>query len=242
MNLLLIYSCFFPLEPFFFGCHMVCRILVPQPGIKPVPPAVEGQSPIHWTIRELPSGNLGNCYIRLIKLIKGNACIPKSELSFVCYCSLMTSPSYVAGLKEKMKCLKSRLCVVCCVCDACVPLGRGESQSGCRDTVTRWRWISRVTASWLGHSVHITQTATASSLPPLPCVSPASPSSTACLLEFSIDFGIFLLVVCFLPWWLSPALSCLRGLAVGCTLTSLNARLSFVWPRWGSLIHSSSLS
>ena len=127
---------FFPPGTFFFGCHMVCRILVPQPGIKPVPPAVEGQSPTHWTIRELPSGNLGNCYIRLIKLIKGNARIPKSELSFLCNCSLMTPPSYVAGLKEKMKCLKSRLCVVCCVCDACVPLGRGTPQSGCRDTVT----------------------------------------------------------------------------------------------------------
>ena len=224
---------------------MAWRILVPNQKLN--------LYPLRWKGRVQSTGPLGSShrgiletisYICLIKLIKGNVHIPKSELSFVCYCSLMTPSSNVAGLKEKMKCLKSRLCVVCCVCSVWLlrAPGKVESQSGCRDTVTRWRRISQVTTSWLGHSVHVTQTATVSSLPPLPHVSPASPSSTACLLEFSIDFGIFLLVVCFLPWWPSPASSCLRGLAVGWTLTSLNARLSFVWPQWGSLIHSSSLS
>ena len=39
---------------FFFWPHCVARrILVPQPGIKPLPPAVEGQSLNHWTIREV---------------------------------------------------------------------------------------------------------------------------------------------------------------------------------------------
>ena len=34
---------------FFFGCTPpACRILVPQPGIEPVPPAVEAQSP--WSL------------------------------------------------------------------------------------------------------------------------------------------------------------------------------------------------
>ena len=32
---------------------MVCGILVPQPGIKPVPLAVEEQSLNYWTIREV---------------------------------------------------------------------------------------------------------------------------------------------------------------------------------------------
>ena len=32
-----------------------CGILVPQPGIKPVPPAAEARSPNHWTAREFPS-------------------------------------------------------------------------------------------------------------------------------------------------------------------------------------------
>ena len=31
-----------------------CGILVPQPGIEPVPPAVEAQSLNHWTSREVP--------------------------------------------------------------------------------------------------------------------------------------------------------------------------------------------
>ena len=33
-----------------------CRILVPQPGIEPVPPAVEARSLNHWTAREVPIG------------------------------------------------------------------------------------------------------------------------------------------------------------------------------------------
>ena len=31
-----------------------CGILVPPPGIKPGPPAVNVQSPNHWTTREFP--------------------------------------------------------------------------------------------------------------------------------------------------------------------------------------------
>ena len=31
-----------------------CRILVPQPGIEPVPLAVEARSLNHWTTREFP--------------------------------------------------------------------------------------------------------------------------------------------------------------------------------------------
>ena len=38
----------------FFSSHYVaCGILVPWPGIKPVPPAVEAQSPNHWITREV---------------------------------------------------------------------------------------------------------------------------------------------------------------------------------------------
>ena len=38
----------------FFSSHYVaCGILVPRPGIKPVPPAVEAESPNHWTTREV---------------------------------------------------------------------------------------------------------------------------------------------------------------------------------------------
>ena len=31
-----------------------CGILVPQPGIEPVPPAMEAPRPNHWTAREVP--------------------------------------------------------------------------------------------------------------------------------------------------------------------------------------------
>ena len=33
-----------------------CGILVPGPGIEPVSPAVEAQTPNHWTAREFPQG------------------------------------------------------------------------------------------------------------------------------------------------------------------------------------------
>ena len=39
---------------FFWPCRVACGILVPWPGIKPVPPAVEVWSPNHWTAREVP--------------------------------------------------------------------------------------------------------------------------------------------------------------------------------------------
>ena len=40
----------------FWGCCVACGILVPQPGIQPVPPAVEAWSPNHCTAREVPYG------------------------------------------------------------------------------------------------------------------------------------------------------------------------------------------
>ena len=39
---------------FFWPQHVACRILVPQPGIEPMPPAMEAWSPNHWTAREVP--------------------------------------------------------------------------------------------------------------------------------------------------------------------------------------------
>ena len=47
---------FFCLENFFFFGHLrASGILVSQPGIEPMPPAVKAQSPNHWTGREVPS-------------------------------------------------------------------------------------------------------------------------------------------------------------------------------------------
>ena len=37
---------------FFYWLRRACGILVPQPGIEPVHPAVEGQGSNHWTARE----------------------------------------------------------------------------------------------------------------------------------------------------------------------------------------------
>ena len=47
-----------------YNCSFAgCRILVPWPGIEPVPPAVEAQSLNHWTAREVPLGNFEDTVI-----------------------------------------------------------------------------------------------------------------------------------------------------------------------------------
>ena len=38
----------------FWPCHLAFDILVARPGIEPMPPAWEAQSPNHWTGREVP--------------------------------------------------------------------------------------------------------------------------------------------------------------------------------------------
>ena len=43
---------------FFWLSHIVYQILVPQPGIKPMPLAVEALSPNHWMAREFPRCSL----------------------------------------------------------------------------------------------------------------------------------------------------------------------------------------
>ena len=58
LNLLskLLASLFIEVFPFFVFAtvHTARGILVPRPGIEPVAPAVEAQSPNHWTAREVP--------------------------------------------------------------------------------------------------------------------------------------------------------------------------------------------
>ena len=47
---------------FFFNFwlhHVACGILVPRPGIKPAPPALETQSLNHWTARDVPLAQPG---------------------------------------------------------------------------------------------------------------------------------------------------------------------------------------
>ena len=39
---------------FFWLSHTACEILIPQPGIKPVPPTLGAQHSNHWTTREAP--------------------------------------------------------------------------------------------------------------------------------------------------------------------------------------------
>ena len=46
----------------FWPHHLACEILVPRPGIEPIPPAVKVWSLSHWTYREVPKFILGVVY------------------------------------------------------------------------------------------------------------------------------------------------------------------------------------
>ena len=54
LNHFLVLCCIFWLFFFFWLYCTACGILVPRPGMEPVPPAVEARSPNHWTAREFP--------------------------------------------------------------------------------------------------------------------------------------------------------------------------------------------
>ena len=54
---------------------MACRILVPRPGIEPVPHAVEARSPNHWTAREVP---IYTFFVRLLSLGVVTFCTKRS--------------------------------------------------------------------------------------------------------------------------------------------------------------------
>ena len=51
------FTFFFLILPFFFlaASRTACGILVPQPGIEPLPPAVESWVLNHWTTMEVPA-------------------------------------------------------------------------------------------------------------------------------------------------------------------------------------------
>ena len=65
----LFYVCFCLKTLFvFWPRHTACEILVPRPGIEPVHPAVEAQSPNRWTTREVPKDTLFNincCFVNI---------------------------------------------------------------------------------------------------------------------------------------------------------------------------------
>ena len=80
---------------FFFGgggvpCRTAYGILVPPPGLKPVPPAVEAQSPNHWAAREVLK-----CLIFRMRRNKGRR-FPQKRL--YCKHSLLTQKSCFFGL------------------------------------------------------------------------------------------------------------------------------------------------
>ena len=56
----------------FWPQHIMCKILVPQPRLKPMSPAVEAQILNHWTAREVPTLFIKSLYFGSISPIIPN--------------------------------------------------------------------------------------------------------------------------------------------------------------------------
>ena len=63
--------------------YAACGVLAPQPGIEPVPPALEVQSPNHWTSREVPRLEFEQILIRSLLTSggKGKAAFEDKQVS-----------------------------------------------------------------------------------------------------------------------------------------------------------------
>ena len=59
---------------FFWLCHAACRILVPQAGIEPTPPAMEVQNLNHWTVREVPTAGFLIWNLKFLKMKQSASC------------------------------------------------------------------------------------------------------------------------------------------------------------------------
>ena len=57
----------------FWSFPMACGILVPQPEIEPIPPALEVQSLNHWTTREVPGPHFWSC--QMTELYNYSCCL-----------------------------------------------------------------------------------------------------------------------------------------------------------------------
>ena len=80
---------------FFWPRHAACRILVPQPGIEPVPTALGAQSLNHWTAREVPAYPTSVCYHSISRKNPGQIrMMPKNQ----CLCMLSLSLSLITYL------------------------------------------------------------------------------------------------------------------------------------------------
>lgn len=138
--------------------------------------------------------------IRWFEFTSRNVHSSKSEPGVAHLCGLTTPPYYVAGVKENMKCLKSRLCPVCCACvqsDAACPWEGGIwLVVGYSDHVTA---VSPVRAgSLVTVSARHSHCCAASPRPPGPL---PSQGSSACYLE--IGLLLLLPVARSWPWCLS---------------------------------------
>ena len=103
---------------FYFFDWVACRILVPWPGVEPMPPAVEAWLPDHWTAREVPSSQFK---IKAQVLYDGLEGPPGSDSCLLCdlicyhYYHLFLLPPWLSCCSQNMPnvLLPQGLCTCC---------------------------------------------------------------------------------------------------------------------------------
>ena len=83
----------------FWPHHTPCGILVPWPGIEPVPPAVEVQSLSHWTAREVPHLCTFLTLLSMFLHLVSSGC---REQEYSCHMFFKTLPFLRSGMSQAL--------------------------------------------------------------------------------------------------------------------------------------------
>ena len=94
---------------FFWPRCAACGILVPQPGIEPVPPAVEVWSPDHWTTREVPEQS--SLVSRILRCESDRPAYPETKATkgpLPCKSSLWSLAGCISATRPQSPCFPNR--------------------------------------------------------------------------------------------------------------------------------------
>ena len=125
---------------------MLCRTLVPHPGIEPTPPAVEAQSPNHWTTREFPV-SLFQRWPLLIN--ESQSTVKKKKKKKICLrassAPCLTEPWIIGEKKQNSESQLPRLGSDCAHC--WVALGKSLTLSDLTSSSQKWNVTHRIILS-----------------------------------------------------------------------------------------------
>ena len=123
---------------------VLCRTLVPHPGIEPTSPAVEAQSPNHWTTREFPV-SLFQRWPLLIN--ESQSTVKKKKKNYFSELAVprLTEPWITGEKKQNSESQLPRLGSDCAHC--WVALGKSLTLSDLTSSSQKWNVTHRIILS-----------------------------------------------------------------------------------------------